>query len=489
MTLTRTTLCSLTMLSFLALCACAHSTEVLSPETKAPILTDLTTSPGSLAFAGVSQILRSMSINLPEGAWEPSVDSRQLKGDLGGLYANAAPAIVMLTTDLGQGSGFVVDSDGWIITNDHVVKDGRWDPKSGALEVRVHLGQLESHRMRLMNEVGFRALVYRRDDRKDLALLRLAEKPQGIVELPALTVAESDPLIGQDCVALGHPAVGTLWTTRGCNVTGMGSFPRDLTRTVARYVIALGWPARGDQDGEDIPAGEPLREVVQSDCSVFSGDSGGPLLSGEGKVIGVTFGGPPGDAAQDVGSAGFSYHIHVKELREFMTDRPERPPLHIPDPWPVGPVCENNIDLDEDGTVDTLAFYFRPNLPQTGLLVDLDQDTKEKFTADQRRENTCRAMDFEYALQRLPYWRAFYDSDNDGMVDLIFEDVDRDGRADFGVRRLESGAWVLELTVIPKMAVTEAMFSNRDIAELVKKKPALVKKLQTFLARSGKPSS
>jgi len=72
---------------------------------------------------------------------------------------------------------------------------------------------------------------------------------------------------------------------------------------------------------------------------------------------------------------------------------------------------------------------------------------------------------------------------------LIFEDVDRDGRADFGVRRLESGAWVLELTVIPKMAVTEAMFSNRDIAELVKKKPALVKKLQTFLARSGKPSS
>ncbi len=138
----------------------------------------------------------------------------------------------------GTGTGVIVRSDGYILTNDHVV--------GGADRVTVMLSDGRE----------FKGVVTR-DPRTDLALVKIEAK-----DLPAAGFTDSDEVkAGEWCIAMGGPF--------------------GLKNTVTVGVVS----ALRKQTDPDMPL--PYPEVIQTDASINPGNSGGPLMNLDGKVMGI----------------------------------------------------------------------------------------------------------------------------------------------------------------------------------------------------------
>jgi S1-C subfamily serine protease len=140
----------------------------------------------------------------------------------------------------GQGSGFLIDEEGLILTNRHVVS-GR------APEISVTLADKSTYKAEILG----------RDDNNDLAILKIKPKKK----LPYLKLGDSDALkVGQKVLAIGNPfgLDGTL--TTGV-VSALGRTIRDETIT--------------------------LDNMIQTDAAINPGNSGGPLLDSHGSVVGI----------------------------------------------------------------------------------------------------------------------------------------------------------------------------------------------------------
>jgi len=135
------------------------------------------------------------------------------------------------------GSGFIIDKEGYIITNNHVIED--------ADEIKVRLSDKEE----------FDAKIVGRDVKTDLALIKI-NPPEG---LPVAQLGDSDALkVGEWVMAIGNP------------------FGLDQTVTVG--IVSAKW--------RKIGAG-PYENFIQTDAAINQGNSGGPLFDTDGKVVGV----------------------------------------------------------------------------------------------------------------------------------------------------------------------------------------------------------
>jgi S1-C subfamily serine protease len=142
----------------------------------------------------------------------------------------------------GEGSGFVWDEEGHIVTNYHVVE--------GASIVDVHF----------FDETVVEAEVVGLDAQSDIAVLRV---DQSATQLKPVTLGDSDSLqVGELAIAIGNP-FGQTWT---------------MTRGI---ISALGRTIRPGSNPFAIP------EVIQTDAAINPGNSGGPLLDNEGRVVGM----------------------------------------------------------------------------------------------------------------------------------------------------------------------------------------------------------
>ena len=166
------------------------------------------------------------------------------------LYVKVNPAVVSIITyagqedsglPSGQGSGFLIDDKGNIVTNAHVVH--------GAEEIDVIFSDESVRSAELVGE----------DFHSDLAVVHVESMPSEIVPLPLGEMEEI--AVGQTVLAIGNPF-------------GLGG---SLTRGI---VSAL---------GRTIPALTPfsIPQAIQTDAAINPGNSGGPLLNLEGEVIGV----------------------------------------------------------------------------------------------------------------------------------------------------------------------------------------------------------
>jgi len=134
------------------------------------------------------------------------------------------------------GSGFIISSDGYLITNAHVV--------DGADEVNI----------KLSDKREFKAKVIGADKRTDVALLKIEAK-----DLPKVTIGEPDKLkVGEWVVAIGKPF--------------------GLENTMTAGIVSA--------KGRDLPQ-ENLVPYIQSDAAVNPGNSGGPLFNLRGEVVGI----------------------------------------------------------------------------------------------------------------------------------------------------------------------------------------------------------
>ena len=157
------------------------------------------------------------------------------------------------------GSGFIISKDGYILTNDHVVKG------ADTIKVRLDKGQ---H--------SYTAKVIGVDPKLDIALLKIDAGDS----LPTAKLGDSDKLqVGQWVMAIGNPF--------------------GLNQTVTAGIISA--------KGRVIGAG-PYDDFLQTDASINPGNSGGPLIDGAGEVVGI-------NTAIIAGGQGIGFAIPINEVK------------------------------------------------------------------------------------------------------------------------------------------------------------------------------
>ena len=167
----------------------------------------------------------------------------------------------------GMGSGFIIDKEGHILTNYHVIE--------GADEIVVLLEDKGS-------EKEFTATLIGSDSKTDIALIKIKRDKNTPEEFPFLKLGSSENLeVGEWVMAIGNP------------------FGLSHTVTVG-VVSAL---------GRSIGAG-PYDEFIQTDASINPGNSGGPLINIEGDVIGINTAIISGNSGGNVG-IGFAIPINI----------------------------------------------------------------------------------------------------------------------------------------------------------------------------------
>ena len=200
------------------------------------------------------------------------------------IYERLRPAVVEITTTSGghnplaprsggSGSGIVIDGDGTILTNNHVIAG------ADSLEVRFSDGSVAS------------ATVVGRDPGNDLALIRAERDGQ---ELTVAPLGDSEQVrIGDPILALGNP-----FNLEGTLTQGIVSA---LDRT-----FAAGGNTR------------PIRNMIQIDAAVNPGNSGGPLINCQGEVIGVNtlLENPTGDNV----NVGVAFAVPINAAKQSLPD-------------------------------------------------------------------------------------------------------------------------------------------------------------------------
>lgn len=162
------------------------------------------------------------------------------------LYKRVNPGVVTIYMTSGSGSGFIVDADGYIVTNNHVVAEG------GPITVYFHDGDVRT------------AELIGADTHGDIALLRVEAEPG---ELTALPLGDSDALqIGQSVIAIGAPF----------------NLPNSLTKG-----IVSGLSRQMPVEELGLSSRYQTPNVIQTDAAINPGNSGGPLLNMSGEVVGV----------------------------------------------------------------------------------------------------------------------------------------------------------------------------------------------------------
>ena len=354
-------------------------------------------------------------------------------------FEKAAPAICIVQKPGGFGTGFFIHSDGWLLTNDHVVNSAFPDPKTGALMVFIHIGGLNKDGDMKLTHQKLPALVYKTSPEKDLALVKLLKKPA--TKLSLLALAEKAPRVGTECTAIGHPSIGVLWTARDGRVSGVGSFPDERIDFFLQKLWA-GGAVSGSQIKDKVNK-LPTRKILVSNVSVAPGDSGGPLINDKGEVIGVTFGYP---IAQGEKFSSFGYHVHVQEVKDFvgdLTKQPAVPGPYLPSMFPPDPYYAL-LDLDKDGKPETVAIGPRQGAAPVGILVDLTQSNPKIPQADLFQAVRRGDWKFQFADYGGPVVRTFYDTENVGQMDLILTAFPPNtGKADAVLRRTKNG-WIPE---------------------------------------------
>lgn len=174
----------------------------------------------------------------------------------------------------GSGSGVIVSSEGYIVTNNHVI--------DGASEIEVILNDNSKYTAKI---VGV-------DPSTDLAVLKIEAK-----DLPAMRLGNSDDLrIGEWVLAVGNPFNLTSTVTAG------------IVSAKARNINII-----NDKNAKD---NVPIESFIQTDAAVNPGNSGGALVNTRGELVGIN----TAIASQTGSYAGYSFAIPVNLMQKVMRD-------------------------------------------------------------------------------------------------------------------------------------------------------------------------
>jgi S1-C subfamily serine protease len=251
-------------------------------------------------------------LELTEAHAAPAYDSEEQNNIA--VYKRVLPSVVNITSTTlvfnffygtvpqqGQGSGFILDKAGHILTNFHVVEGA-----NRGIEVQ------------LSNKRRYKASVVGTDKVHDLALLQI-DAPN----LQPVTLADSSSLqVGQKVYAIGNPF--------------------GLSGTMTRGIISSIRSIRNQDDA-------PIENAIQTDAAINPGNSGGPLLNSNGDVIGINTMIASNGADQ---SSGIGFAIPVNTAKAVLADlirygHAKRPSLGIAS-YAIGPDLASQMGLAAD---------------------------------------------------------------------------------------------------------------------------------------------
>src|SRR6202166_5060071 len=239
-----------------------------------------------------SGISGSQHIEITEAAGGEALDAEEQNNI--GVYRKNIGSVVNITSRVmtydffyglvpqeGQGSGFVIDKEGHILTNYHVIADAR------QAEVTMH------------NRKKYKATVVGTDQPHDLAVIQI--KASDLV--PAVLGDSRNLQVGQKVYAIGNPF--------------------GLAGTMTRGIVSSIRPVRE-------PNGAMIEEAIQTDAAINPGNSGGPLMNWHGEVIGINT-----MILSSVGqNAGIGFAIPINTAKAVLNDlmtlgRVRRPALGV----------------------------------------------------------------------------------------------------------------------------------------------------------------
>jgi S1-C subfamily serine protease len=259
--------------------------------------------------AAVSGPMGSFELTQADAA--PAYDTEEQQNIA--VYKKALPSVVNITSTAvafdffygpvpqqGQGSGFILNKDGLILTNNHVIDNAQ----------RVEVMLSDKHK--------YKATVMGVDKNHDLALLKI-DAPNLV---PAVLSESEGLVVGQRVYAIGNPF--------------------GLQGTMTRGIISSIRSIRG-------PNNNPIEDAIQTDAAVNPGNSGGPLLNSRGEVIGITTLIANNGADQ---SSGIGFAIPVNTAKAVIADfakygRVRRPSLDIAT-LAISPEIAQQIGLPAD---------------------------------------------------------------------------------------------------------------------------------------------
>ncbi len=183
----------------------------------------------------LSESLADTQTNLEENQQQLSLLKASVGEDFSGIYSDAVDSVVIVSTDTGQGTGFVVGEDGYVVTNHHVIED--------ATKAGIYTS----------DERGpYQVALLGTDAFMDLALLKIDRN------FKKLELGDSNKTqVGEKVIAIGNPYGLQFSATSG----SVSQIHREGPNGIEAY--------------------------VQIDAAINPGNSGGPLLNKEGKVIGI----------------------------------------------------------------------------------------------------------------------------------------------------------------------------------------------------------
>jgi serine protease Do len=198
-------------------------------------------------------------------------------------FNKVAPAVVIVSTKgqqstspfssgevEGMGSGFIINEDGYILTNYHVI--------AGAKEITVTLSD--------NTEVSASVVNY--DDKKDIAMLKLKDG----TKVPAVAeLGDSDAIYpGAEVIAIGTP------------------LSKNFAQTLTKGVISGKNRTIEGENGTSV-------DLIQTDAAINPGNSGGPLVNTKGQVIGINSMKVGSQAAGDAGVEGIGFAIPINDVK------------------------------------------------------------------------------------------------------------------------------------------------------------------------------
>ena len=257
-----------------------------------------------------SWVSRPAHVETTEAAAPPQFDSEEQENIA--VYKKALPSVVNITSTAvaydffygavpqqGQGSGFVIDGEGRILTNYHVVE--------GARQVEVTTS----------DKKRYKAEIVGTDPSNDLAIIQISARSIA----PAVLADSRGLVVGQKVFAIGNPF--------------------GLNGTMTRGIISSIRSVRGQRGFID--------EAIQTDAAINPGNSGGPLLNSRGEVIGINSMILTGGAEQ---SAGIGFAIPINTAKAVLDDlvkfgQVRRPTLGVRT-LPIGPQIAEQLNLGGD---------------------------------------------------------------------------------------------------------------------------------------------
>jgi len=168
----------------------------------------------------------------------------------------------------GQGTGFIIDKRGYVVTNNHVIGD--------AEQIVVNLD----------NGKKVEAILIGKDITHDIAILKI---PESVITKVAELGDSNSILIGQKAIAIGNPF--------------------GLSHTITTGIVSA--------TGRELHSKESrtLYDLIQTDCAINPGNSGGPLLNSNGEVVGMN----TSIYSLSGGSQGIGFAIPVNKIKEVAT--------------------------------------------------------------------------------------------------------------------------------------------------------------------------